>query len=141
MFSAPPAPGGDNRILPWAQAEAEPASSRRSAHPLQPEGGGDPAGSDGDISPNSAAAEVVDRRRWTVERRHTSHVPWEARLATLKSYQEEHGDCNVPRDWVGDPKLALWVSNQRQYKKRLDRGEPCEGMTAARAANRDKPGI
>jgi hypothetical protein len=33
-----------------------------------------------------------------------------------------------------DPALGRWVDRQRQYKKKLDRGKPSEGMTAERAA-------
>jgi hypothetical protein len=57
---------------------------------------------------------------------------WEAQLAKLKAYKHRHGDCNVPQGWE-DPRLGKWVVNQRQNKKALERGEPCKGMTAARA--------
>jgi hypothetical protein len=40
----------------------------------------------------------------------------------------------VPRGWAEDPRLASWVKNQRKHKRKLDRGEPGQGMTAARAA-------
>jgi hypothetical protein len=59
---------------------------------------------------------------------------WEAQLAKLKVYKRRHGDYNVPQGWAEDPPLGRWVHNQRQYKKKLDRGEPSEGMTAGRAA-------
>jgi hypothetical protein len=32
------------------------------------------------------------------------------------------------------PQLGNWVGKQRQGKKKLDRGEPAEGMTLERAA-------
>ena len=57
---------------------------------------------------------------------------WEAQLARLAAYKEAHGDCNVPCSWAEDPRLGTWVANQRNYKKRLDRGHPSSGMTAAR---------
>jgi hypothetical protein len=61
-------------------------------------------------------------------------VAWEAQLARLAAYMKaEHGDCNVPRGWAEDPRLAKWVSLQREYKRKLDRGEPSHGMTAERA--------
>jgi hypothetical protein len=65
----------------------------------------------------------------------TREVLWEAQLARLAAYKVAHGDCNVPQGCRGDnPRLAGWISNQRQYKRRLDRGEPSKGMTAERAA-------
>jgi hypothetical protein len=58
----------------------------------------------------------------------------EAQLARLVAYQAAHGHCNVPRHWAEDPRLARWVGTQRELKRKLDRGEPSEGMTAERAA-------
>jgi hypothetical protein len=66
---------------------------------------------------------------------------WEAQLAKLKMYKRKHGDCNVPTRWAEDPKLANWVSNQRQYKKRLDRGELSHGMTATRVEQLEALGL
>jgi hypothetical protein len=66
---------------------------------------------------------------------------WERRLAKLKEYKRAHGDCSVPKGWAEDPRLATWVKAQRQHKKKLDRGEPCEGMTAARAAKLEALGF
>ena len=37
---------------------------------------------------------------------------WEAQLAKLKAYAQEHGDCNVPRRWAADPKLGCWVDRR-----------------------------
>jgi len=37
---------------------------------------------------------------------------WESMFETLKKYKNEHGDCNVPRDWE-EPKLVNWISTQR----------------------------
>jgi hypothetical protein len=59
---------------------------------------------------------------------------WEDWVAKLVQYKRMHGDCIVPRRWVEDPPLGRWVCHQRKCKKKLDRGEPSEGMTAARAA-------
>jgi hypothetical protein len=61
-------------------------------------------------------------------------VVWEQHLASLRAYKCRHGDCNVPRSWAEEPPLGRWVDKQRACKKQLDRGEPCRGMTAARAA-------
>jgi hypothetical protein len=75
---------------------------------------------------------------WNPEWRHNGSRPkdaaWEAQLARLVSYKSQHGDCNVPKGWAEDPRLPIWVSNQRSRKRRLDRGEPSQGMTAGRAA-------
>jgi hypothetical protein len=49
---------------------------------------------------------------------------WEAQLALLAAYKVEHGDCNVPHGWAGDPRLAGRVKNQRQRKRKHYRGEP-----------------
>jgi hypothetical protein len=59
---------------------------------------------------------------------------WDAQLARLAAYKVAHGDCNVPTKWVEDPRLGGWVGNQRNFKRKLDRGEPSHGMTVERAA-------
>jgi hypothetical protein len=59
---------------------------------------------------------------------------WEAQLARLVGYKAGHGDCKVPQRWAEDPALGEWVSTQRKCKRKLDRGEPGQGMTAERAA-------
>ena len=66
---------------------------------------------------------------------------WEGWLAKLKAYKQEHGDCNVQQGWAEDPPLGRWVDRQRQFKKKLDRGEPSKGMTAARAAKLEALGF
>ena len=66
---------------------------------------------------------------------------WEAQLAKLEAYKRSHGDCNVPVTWAKDPRLSKWVRHQRTRKKALDRGEPSERMTAARAAKLDALGF
>ena len=66
---------------------------------------------------------------------------WEAQLAKLRKYRRKHGDWNVPRGWAEDPPLGRWVDTQRQGKKALDRGEPSQGMTAARAAKLEALGF
>ena len=68
-------------------------------------------------------------------------MAWEAQLVRLVAYKAEHGDCNVPTRWAEDPPLGSWVSNQRAYKKALDRGDPSIGMTAARAARLEALGF
>ena len=71
---------------------------------------------------------------WEGTKAHPNEAEWEAQLAGLAAYNVEHGDCNVPQDWAEDPRLGRWVQNQRQRKKKLDCGEPSEGMTVERAA-------
>jgi hypothetical protein len=66
---------------------------------------------------------------------------WETRLAKLNAYKRWHGDCSVPRGWAEDPGLGSWVDNQRKGKKKLDRGEPSPGITAARVAQLDALGF
>ena len=58
----------------------------------------------------------------------------EAQLARLAAHKVAHGDCNVPQRWAEDLRFGSWVNNQRAGKRKLDRGEPCRGMTAKRAA-------
>jgi hypothetical protein len=38
---------------------------------------------------------------------------WEDRLSELADYRKIHGHCNVPRNHIGNVKLATWVSTQR----------------------------
>jgi hypothetical protein len=40
----------------------------------------------------------------------------------------------VPQIYAANEPLGNWVAKQCKLKKALDRGEPCEGMTAARVA-------
>jgi hypothetical protein len=75
------------------------------------------------------------------KQRSRGDTAWEARLAKLKAYKRRHGDCNVPQSWAEDPRLGRWVNTQRQGKKKLDRGEPGGGMTAARAAKLEALGF
>jgi hypothetical protein len=54
-------------------------------------------------------------------------------MALLAAYKAAHGDCNVTQGWSEDPRLGRWVTTQRKLKRKLDRREPSDGMTAARA--------
>jgi hypothetical protein len=65
---------------------------------------------------------------------------WEATLAKLQAYQQEHGDINIHKE-SEHRALRVWVMNQRAGKRKLDRGEPSLGMTAARAARLDALGF
>jgi hypothetical protein len=91
---------------------------------------------------------------WEPPHRFVDDAKWEAQLARLAAYKVAHGDCKVPQQnsvkagklaqkfqvgpkvplWAEDPRLGEWVANQRKYKKKLDRGEPSQGMTTERVA-------
>ena len=65
--------------------------------------------------------------------RQTPRLGWEARFEMLQEYKEEHGDCNVPAKWKKNPILGEWVTVQRKYYKRFQRGEgKGTGMTQDR---------
>ena len=66
---------------------------------------------------------------------------WEAKLTTLKAYNQRHGTCNVPKGWAVDSALGTWGSKQRAFKKMLDRGDPSKGMMVARVAKLDALGF
>jgi hypothetical protein len=48
---------------------------------------------------------------------------WNEMLAALIEYKAAHGHCNVPTIWPHNPKLAVWVGNQRRLQKRGKLGE------------------
>jgi hypothetical protein len=78
---------------------------------------------------------------WEGTKAHPKEAEWEVQLARLAVYKAEHGDCNVPKGWAEDPRLGRWVDTQRKFKRKLDRGEPSEGMTAAWAVKLDALGF
>ena len=45
---------------------------------------------------------------------------WEAMFTKLEKYRQQHGDCNVPRDYIQDPSLGNWVLKQRIEYSKLD---------------------
>jgi hypothetical protein len=46
---------------------------------------------------------------------------WEERLSELTDYRKIHGHCNVPKSYIENIKLGVWVSTQRQtYKLNLE---------------------
>ena len=71
---------------------------------------------------------------WESTTAHRNEADWEAQLARLVAYKAAHGNCNVPTRWAEDSRLGRWVNTQRKLKRKLDRGEPSDGMTAERAA-------
>ncbi|MEO7297785.1 MAG: Helicase associated domain protein, partial [Verrucomicrobiota bacterium] len=42
---------------------------------------------------------------------------WEEMFAALVTYHRTNGDCNVPRNWQKNPRLANWVNKQRRERK------------------------
>ena len=70
-----------------------------------------------------------------------NEAAWEGRFAQLAAYKAAYGDCNVPQKWAEDQPLGSWVMSQRARKRKLDRGESGEGMTATRVARLDALGF
>ena len=102
------------------------------------------ASSEADSDGSTSSSEYKSGNTLTYHRGDSSAphtVIWDQHLASLRAYKCRHGDCNVPGRWAEDPRLANWVNRQRTGKKNLDRGEPCKGMTAARAAKLDALGF
>jgi len=51
--------------------------------------------------------------------RNTDHKTiWEERYSELLCYKERYGNCDVPQRWPENQGLGIWVSNQRQAKKK-----------------------
>jgi hypothetical protein len=50
---------------------------------------------------------------------HGIKLTWEERFGALVEYKKKTGNCNVPQRWPDNPRLATWVSTQRQIKNRL----------------------
>ena len=48
---------------------------------------------------------------------HTRENLWEQNFRELLKYRDIHGHCIIPHDWPENPKLGLWVNNQRRNKK------------------------
>src|SRR4029450_2146483 len=43
---------------------------------------------------------------------------WDQRFQELAAFKERFGSCDVPQDHAEDPQLGMWVSNQRQFRRR-----------------------
>lgn len=41
-------------------------------------------------------------------------VSWERRLEQLREFKKEFGHCRVPQGWARNPKLNIWVNEQRR---------------------------
>jgi hypothetical protein len=66
---------------------------------------------------------------------------WDDWLAKLTVYKTDHHDCNVPKGWAENPRLASWVSKQRRLKRKMDRGEQSDAMTAEQVAKLEALGF
>jgi len=54
--------------------------------------------------------------KWAVrEKKHKD--AWEKRFDQLRGFKAANGHCDIPVEWLENPQLGLWVSNQRQRKK------------------------
>ena len=42
---------------------------------------------------------------------------WNKCYQELRAFKEAHGHCSVPADWTANPRLALWVGNQRRRRR------------------------
>ena len=62
------------------------------------------------------------------------------RLQELTKYRAEHGSCNVPNKWKGNPALGKWVNAQRQYYRAKNEGKP-SSLTAERIARLEALGF
>ena len=82
----------------------------------------DPSDSSNAVS-NKAGSKTKQRRgNKTLENKPSSrNAKWMESYNDLKKYKHEYGNCIVPRGYVFNPRLAVWVAEQRkQYKLRLD---------------------
>jgi predicted helicase len=43
---------------------------------------------------------------------------WDEMFGQLLSFKQKHGHLNVPREYVGNPKLGRWVSTNRKAKRK-----------------------
>lgn len=80
--------------------------------------------------------------QWMRQKRTVEAVikPWDERLEDLKAYKRRFWHCDVPRDWVDDPSLALWVRNQRGHYKKWKNGQK-SNMTEERVRNLEEIGF
>lgn len=48
---------------------------------------------------------------------------WLIHYASLVNFHREFGHCDIPQKWEPNPKLGMWVSNQRYHYKNLQLGK------------------
>ncbi len=62
----------------------------------------------------------------------THGARWGDRFEELQLYLEQHGHCNVPKDYTVNRELAVWVKYQRRLYKMMMRGEQPLTLTPER---------
>ena len=53
---------------------------------------------------------------------------WERMFQRLKDFQDRHGTTRVPQRWKEDPRLGIWVQNQRRHCKKKERVDLLNGI-------------
>jgi len=80
--------------------------------------------SDNSNAVSSKAGSTTKQRQGNKARKSkpsSRNAKWMESYNDLKKYKHEYGSCIVPRGYVFNPRLAVWVAEQRkQYKLRLD---------------------
>merc|ERR1712238_289090 len=46
---------------------------------------------------------------------------WEIMLEELRKFKEREGHCNVPYSYSANPKLGIWVNNQRGKRLKISK--------------------
>jgi len=54
---------------------------------------------------------------WNARPDSVDGASWNLRFQELSAFREEHGNCEVPRNYPQNQSLANWVSNQRTHYK------------------------
>ena len=65
-----------------------------------------------------------------------NEAAWTTRFVELVAYKQEHGDCNVPRNYGPNEQLGRWVFTQRYHYQRWNKGKKAN-ITEARIAKLD----
>jgi hypothetical protein len=72
---------------------------------------------------------------------------WNGMFGELETYQKRYGDCDVPSQWEQNPKLANWLQQQRQERRKGKLSVAREALLDAlgfewsrRKTNRDSSG-
>jgi len=83
----------------------------------------DPSDSSNAVVSNKARS-ITKQRQGNKSRENkpsARNAKWMESYNELKKYKHEYGSCIVPRGYVFNPRLAVWVAEQRkQYKLRFD---------------------
>jgi hypothetical protein len=72
----------------------------------------------------------------------THGARWGDRFEELQLYLEQHGHCNVPKDYTLNRELAVWVKYQRRlYKMMMMLGEQPRALTPERIQKMNNIGL